>query len=306
MLRTAALQLTRMSWFRKFMMSTPVIRGVVGRFVGGEDLASGLAAVRQLNAKGIKGSLNFHGMHALDRPEALEAADQAIMALQKIDEEGLDANVSVKLTKLGLDVDATFCREQLQRVLACASEAGGFVRIDMEESAYVEPTIRLFEEMQDQFGGGTVGLVLQSYLRQRSADLDRLLDRGASIRLVKGGYRESAEVVFRGKAEVDAAFLRDIERLLGRGRAPAIATHDHAAIAWALAVQSRLGLGREDLEFQMLYGVKEALQERLVAEGHRVRCYVPYGGDWVNHVIGCLRRLPADFFRRFEFQRSRP
>lgn len=300
MIRKAVSILARQSWFRKFIMSTPVIRELAGRFVGGDDLPSGLAAVRGLNAKGIKGSLNFHGMHVRDPEEARSAADQAIDALRRIQAERLDSHVSVKLTKIGLDVDAAHCRAQLRRVLNCAIETGGFVRIDMEESVYVDETLRMFEEMQDLCGNGTVGLVIQSYLRNRSTDLDRLLDRGASIRLVKGGYRESREVVFPSKDEVDAAFRRDIERLLRRGCSPAIATHDEEAIAWTKALQEQLGLGRDAFEFQMLYGVRPDLQESLVAEGYIVRCYIPYGGDWATHLAGCLRRIPADALTRFK------
>jgi len=280
------------------MMSTPVLRDLAGRFVGGDDLPSGLSAVRRLNATGIKGSLNFHGMHVRDRGEATSAADQAIEALRRIREEGIDSHVSVKLTKIGLDVDTALCRTELRRILDCAAETGGFVRIDMEESRYVDETLRTFEEMHDRFGGETVGLVIQSYLRHRSGDLDHLVDRGARIRLVKGGYREPWDVVFRTKAEIDAAFKRDIERLLTRGTAPAIATHDAEAIAWTKALQEQLGLGKDAFEFQMLYGVKPELQERLVADGYALRCYVPYGGDWATHVVGCLRRIPAGALAR--------
>ena len=298
MIRKIALLLARQSWFRKLIMSTPVLRDLAGRFVGGDDLPAGLAAVRGLNVRGIKGSLNFHGMHVRDAEEAKRAADQAIDALRRIREETIDSHVSVKLTKIGLDVDAALCRTQLRRILDCAAETGGFVRIDMEESVYVEETLRMFEEMQDLYGGGTVGLVIQSYLRHRSEDLERLMDRGASIRLVKGGYRESRSLVFHTKAEIDAAFKRDIERLLKRGTLPAIATHDAEAIAWTRALQERLGLGKDAFEFQMLYGVRLDLQEGLVADGYTVRGYVPYGGDWVTHLLGSIRRIPADALGR--------
>jgi proline dehydrogenase len=298
MIRKAALLLARQSWFRKFIMSAPILREFAGRFVGGDDLPAGLAAVRGLNARGFKGSLNFHGMHVRNAGVAVRAADQAIDALRRIREDGLDSHVSVKLTKIGLDVAQSLCLDQLRRILDCARETGGFVRIDMEESMYVEETLRLFEAMQDHYGAESVGLVIQSYLRHRSADLERLMDRGARIRLVKGGYRESRNAVFHAKAEIDAAFKRDIERLLKRGISPAIATHDAEAIAWTKAVQEQLGLGRDAFEFQMLYGVKPDLQESLVNEGYAVRCYVPYGGDWATHLAGCIRRIPADAFAR--------
>lgn len=292
MLRNALFLLARQAWFRKFIMSTPVLRDLAGRFVGGDDLPAGIHAVQGLNARGVKGSLNFHGMHVRDEKEARGAADQAIEALRRIREEGLDSHVSVKLTKIGLDVDPALGREQLRRILDCAAETQGFVRLDMEESVYVEETLRIFEEMQDQYGPEALGLVLQSYLRNRSGDLERMLDRGARIRLVKGGYRESREVVLHARADIDSAFKRDIERLLTRGVSPAIATHDSEAVAWAKIVQEGLGLGKEAFEFQMLYGVKPELQQALAAEGYRVRAYVPYGGDWATHLVGCLRRLP--------------
>jgi len=293
MIRKIALILARQSRLRKLIMSTPLLRDLAGRFVGGENLESGLAVVRNLNARGIKGSLNFHGMHVREAGQAISAADEAIEALRRIRREGLDSHVSVKLTKIGLDVDRTLCQAQLQRMLDCAAETRGFVRIDMEESMYVEEILRLFEPAHEHYGNGTVGLVVQSYLRHRSTDLDRLLDRGASIRIVKGGYREPQEVAFQAKAEVDAAFQRDIERLLTRGVSPAIATHDAEAIAWTRALGERLELAKGAFEFQMLYGVRPDLQDALVADGYRVRCYIPYGGDWVMHLAGCIRRAPS-------------
>ena len=296
MIRKAAYFLARQSWLRKFVVGTPVLRDLAGRFVGGDDLPAGLAAVRGLNARGIQGSLNFHGMHVREAGEAGAAADQAIEALRRIQEEGLGSHVSVKLTKIGLDVGGDLCLAQLHRILGTAAGTGGFVRIDMEESRYVEDTLRIFEAMQDRYGADRVGLVIQSYLRHRDGDLDRLLDRGARIRLVKGGYREPEDVALQTKAEVDAAFRRDIQRLLERGTSPAIATHDAAAVAWTLAQRERLGLAKTAFEFQMLYGVKPELQTRLVAEGYRVRCYVPYGCEWATHLAGCLRRLTSEAF----------
>jgi len=287
-------------------MSTPVLREAAGRFVGGDDLPSGLTAVRMLNEKGIQGSLNFHGMHLRDPEEARKAADQAIEALRKIRDEGLRCHVSIKLTKIGLDIEGTLCADQLRRILDTAAETRGFVRIDMEESVYVEETLRRFEVAQAQYGADTVGLVVQSYLRRREGDLERLMDRGARIRLVKGGYREHRDVVYQSKAEVDAAFKRDIERLLTRGVGPAIATHDPDAIAWTRTVQAKLGLGMDAFEFQMLYGVKPELQDGLVKEGYAVRCYIPYGGDWATHLAGCIRRIPSSLFSGASRRASRP
>lgn len=298
MIRKAALLLARSAWLRKSILGMPVLRDLAGRFVGGDDLAAALATARSLNARGLKASLNFHGMHAESAEEAQAAVGQAIASLQAIAAGNLDAHVSVKLTKIGLDLDPAMAEAGLRRILDCAAATGGFVRLDMEEAAYLDDTLRIFEAMLARYGRDVVGIVIQSYLRHRRQDLDRLMDLGARVRLVKGGYRESPELVFRRKEEVDGAFRDDIERLLRRGYAPAIATHDAAAADWARAVQARLGLGPEAFEFQMLHGVKPDLQARLRDEGHAVRCYVPYGGDWATHLVGCLRRLPAGLLGR--------
>jgi proline dehydrogenase len=183
-------------------------------------------------------------------------------------------------------------------VLDCAREVDTFVRIDMEESGYVESTVGLFDEMREEYGAEQVGIVLQSYLRHRPSDLGRLAAVGSRIRLVKGGYWEPPDVVYRVKHDVDGAFFADIERLLREGRHPAIATHDPAAISHARRVAASTGLAKDALEFQMLYGVRSDLQDRLVRAGYAVRCYVPYGGQWYEYVLGCLRRVPGGILQR--------
>lgn len=283
---------------RKLALSTPVVRDVAWRFVAGEDLPAGLSVIRTLNAKGIKGTLSRVGTHVRSEEEAIAAADEAIAALRELRAAGLDSHLSVKLTQIGLDIRPELCRAQLRRVLDCARDVGTFVRIDMEESGYVEATIGLFEEMREAYGAEQVGIVLQSYLRHRRDDLGRLAAARSRIRLVKGGYWESADVVYRAKRDVDGAFFADIERLLHEGRHPAIATHDPAAIGVACGVAASTGLAKDALEFQMLYGVRPDLQDRLVRDGHVVRCYVPYGGQWYEYVLGCLRRVAGGIPQR--------
>lgn len=305
MLRNISLLLARQAGFRKFVMSTPLLRELAGRFIGGESLESGAEAIRQLNEQGLCGSLNFHGMHVREPGRARQAAEEAMRSLRLIRRDGLDAHVSIKLTKIGLDFDEAACQRHLLGILECAAETEGFVRIDMEESVYLEETLRRFEKVHGQFGSKRVGMVLQSYLRDHERHLERMLECGASIRLVKGGYRESRQVVLGSTAEINAAFMRDIECLLTRGIAPAIATHDAEAIAWTRSVAKRIGLGQDAFEFQMLYGVRVDLQRALVADGYRVRSYVPYGGDWVMHFLGCLRRGPAAAFSKPSFPSAR-
>lgn len=280
------------------LIALPGMHRLARRFVPGEDLASGLAAIRTLNARGIKASLNLIGTHILDRPTAVAATEAVIEALRRIDADGLDSQFSVKLTHIGFDVDPSLARTHLERILDAAASSANFVRIDMEESVYVDPTIDLFEEMHDRYGPTTVGIAVQSYLRGRSADLDRLLDRGAAIRLVKGGYLEAAEVVLRDPSALDAAFDADIERLLRRGRQPAIATQNPHAIRRVRAVEHDLGLQPGAFEFEMLYGVRTDLRDALLERGYVVRIYVPCGPHGTAFVFGCLRRLPGGVARR--------
>jgi proline dehydrogenase len=285
-------------WLRKAVISTPGVRDIAWRFVAGENLDAGIAVVRKLNARRIKGTLNFIGTHVTDEAEAILATDANIEALQRVREESLDSNLSIKLTQIGLDIDASFCRSQLRRILAAASQFGNFVRIDMEESSYVDITLKIFDEMQEQFGPETVGIVLQSYLRQRRDDLPRLVEAGSSIRLVKGGYWESSETVYRRKADIDNAFRHDIALLLEQGRYPAVATHDARFIHYIRQFSAKTNLSPRTFEFQMLYGVRSDLQKSLVQDGFTVRCYVPYGGNWYSYTLGCVRRIPAGILER--------
>jgi lipopolysaccharide/colanic/teichoic acid biosynthesis glycosyltransferase/proline dehydrogenase len=282
---------------RKLAMSTPFVRDLAWRFVAGEDLSAGLDAVRRLNAKGVKGTLNHIGTHVRSERDATAAVDQAIAALRGLREAGLDADLSVKLTQIGLDIHPDLCRAHLHRVLDCADQVGAFVWIDMEESRYVEATLGLYDEMREAYGTDRVGIVLQSYLRGRPDDLGRLAAAGSRIRLVKGGYWETGEVVYRSKSDIDHAFSADIDRLIREGRQPAIGTHDTGAIDTASAVADSIGLPKSAFEIQMLYGVRSDLRDRLVRDGHTVRSYVPYGGQWYEYVLGCLRRIPGGMLR---------
>lgn len=294
-------------WLRKAAMSTPVIRDLAWRFVAGENLDSGIAVVRAMNARGIKGTLNYIGTHVKDEAAAVAAADAAIEALRRIHGEGVDSNLSIKLTQIGLDIDENLCRSQLSRVLEVARQLGNFVRIDMEESKYVEFTLKLFEEMRDAFGADTVGIVLQSYLRNRVGDLDRMISGGSRIRLVKGGYWESADVAYRRTADIEKAFSKDLETLLFRGRQPAIATHDPKFLSKTRDLAGLAGLDPSAFELQFLYGVRPDLQDSLVRGGVTVRCYIPYGGNWYAYLLGCLRRIPGGILRRIhERIRLRP
>lgn len=278
-------------------MSTPGVRNLAWRFVAGESLDAGIEVARSLRARGIDTTLNFVGTHVRDRAATAGAAAEAIASLRHMREAGLTPNVSVKLTHIGLDIDEAWCRTQLAAILEAAREVGGFVRIDMEESPYTARTVELFEEVRATHGDG-VGIVLQSYLHRNHADVRRLGELGARIRICKGGYWESSAAAWHARGDVDRAFREDVEFLLRHGSHPAIASHDRGAVAEARRVAREAGLGPEAFEFQMLYGVATDLQEELVRDGHRVRCYVPYGSRWYEYVLGCIRRLPGALTRR--------
>jgi lipopolysaccharide/colanic/teichoic acid biosynthesis glycosyltransferase/proline dehydrogenase len=283
---------------RKLAMSTPFVRDVAWRFVAGEDLSSGLDVIRRLNAKGVKGTLNHIGTHVHSERDAAAAADEAIAALRGMRAAGLEADLSLKLTQIGLDISPDLCRANLHRVLDSAAQMAAFVWVDMEESRYVEATLGLYDEAREAYGTDTVGIVIQSYLRDRPDDLGRLAAAGSRIRLVKGGYWEAGDVVFRSKHEIDRAFSTGIDRLIREGHQPAIGTHDAAAIDVACAAADSIGLPKSAFEIQMLYGVRSDLRDRLVRDGHVVRCYVPYGGQWYEYVLGCIRRIPGGIMHR--------
>lgn len=298
-LKRLYMRLLRQAWLRKVIVTAPVLREIAWRYVAGENIEAALATIRALNSRGIKATLHCIGTHVQSTAEAVAAADAAIESLRRIHLEGLDSNISIKLTKIGLDVSEERCRTELHRILRSAREAGNFVRIDMEESAYTERTLILFEEMQREYGPDTVGVVVQSYLRNRRGDLERLTARGARIRLVKGGYWEPEAVAYRKRAEIDAAFDRDLDLLLRHGRHPAIATHDVRFMARAQDVAAAIGLNKREYEFEMLYGTRPDLQDQLARQGHIVRCYVPYGSEWCQYAIGCVRHAASGLLRRF-------
>jgi|LGOV01.1.fsa_nt_gb proline dehydrogenase len=298
MLRQLLASIIGQSWLKKAAISTPIIRDLAWRFVAGENLDAGVTALRKLNASGIKGTLNYIGTHVTDESVAVAAADSIIEALTRIHKEGLDSEVSIKLTHIGLDIDDTLCIVQLQRILDQARELHIFICIDMEESSYVEKTLRFFDQVLEIYGTEMVGIVLQSYLRHREGDLERMIAKGARIRLVKGGYWESADTVFRTKSDIDNAFLRDVQILIRKGYKPAVATHDPRFLAKTRHFAAKERIDASAYEFQFLYGVRPDLQNSLIRDGYTVRCYVPYGGCWYAYVIGCLRRIPKETLRK--------
>lgn len=249
--------------------------GFARRFIAGDTLGDAIATARRLHDSGHQCTLNYLGESVTSAEGARGATGAYEDILREVRAAGLSSQISVKLTQLGLAVDAPSCEQNLRRVLNAAGERN-FVRIDMEQSMWVDPTLTIFERACRE-GYRNVGVVLQSYLYRTSADLARLHQMRARIRLCKGAYREPASVAYPQKKDVDAAFLRLMNTLIDEGSYPAFATHDPRMIDATKTYAAQRGLAADGFEFQMLYGVRRDLQAALQAEGYRVRVYLPFG-----------------------------
>lgn len=270
------------------------------RFVAGTRLEEAVAAVERLNADGREATLDHLGEFIRDKRDAILAADMCLNALDAIQSYGLHANLSLKLTSLGLDIDKELSERLLRSILDRASQQGCFVRIDMEDYARCQPALDLYKKLKSEYSN--VGIVIQAYLR-RSKDDVRELGKGVNLRLVKGAYKESSEVAFARKKEVDDAFAELIALQLSQGYA-AIATHDENMIDQSLKCIQEQHVPRDRFEFQMLYGIREDLQCKLASEGYVVRVYVPYGEDWFGYFMRRLAERPANLWFLLKHWRS--
>jgi len=298
MLKQSLLYLSQSPTAKKVVTRTPVSRQMAQRFVAGDTLEEAVDAARALNAANLSVSLDYLGEAVENLQEAEAATDMVIRILETVKREGLDANVSVKPTQLGLDLDEDFCRQNVEMVLQRARELGDgdgevFVRLDMESSEYTERTVALVERLWAD-GFHNTGTVLQSYLRRTPNDVERLVALGSRVRLVKGAYKEPDTVAFPEKAETDRMYVEEMHRLLEAGHYPAIATHDEAIIDAARRFVWERGISKESFEFQMLYGVRRDLQGMLREEGYNVRVYVPFGDSWYPYLMRRLAERPAN------------
>ena len=268
-----------------------IVHQVARRYVAGETLDDAIAAARSLAEEGAMSTLDVLG-ESVTRPEQTEAArDEYLRVLDAIAKSGLPANTSIKPTAVGLSIDAELARRNLTTICRKASELGIFVRLDMEDSPYTEKTIRLALDLKSEFGN--VGTVLQAYLRRSLSDLDRLGAAKMNIRICKGIYREPREIAWKDHDVIVRNFAALVDKHLSSGSYAAIATHDEACVANALATVDRLRLPRAAYEFQMLLGVDPLLRRILIGEGHRLRVYVPYGRDWYAYSTRRLKENPA-------------
>jgi proline dehydrogenase len=263
------------------------------RFVAGEDLDACVAVLRGLNERGLHANTTLLGEDVLDEAEARAVAEEYLAILARLHEEELRANVALKLTHLGLDIDEELAYENVKGVVERAGELDNFIRIDMEYSALVDPTLRIYRRLRGA-GLDNVGTVLQSYLYRTPQDLESLLPLAPNLRLVKGAYLEPESVAYPKKADVDAAYLRLVERSLTGGGYTAVATHDERMIEHALAFAEREGIGRDLFELQMLYGVRPQLQLDLAARGYKVLVAAPYGPEWFPFFTRRLAERPAN------------
>jgi len=302
MLRSTLLYLSESKKLAHWTMKMGVSRRVAQRFVAGETLEDAIAAARTLNRAGYTVSLDLLGENVLDKDGAIRAADVYVAMFDRIAAEKLDGNISLKLTRLGLDLDAQLCESLLTQIAAAAARHHNFLRIDMEGSPYTQRTVDLCTRVKA--ATDAVGTVIQSYLRRSERDVRDLIAAGCRIRLVKGAYQEPAEIAFPEKKDVDANFVKLMEILLPSGIYHAIATHDPRMIDATKKFAAAQGIAKDRFEFQMLYGIRTDLQEGLRREGYRVRIYIPFGTDWFPYFMRRLAERPANltFFLRNLFR----
>lgn len=294
MLRNALLYLSSQPRVFNFIRNNRMAKGFASRFVAGESLDTALAAVRQLNSKGITATLDLLGESVRNEAEARESARAYIEMLDRIDNQRLDANVSVKLTAMGLDISEDLCVANMQNILDRARDHESFVRLDMESSDYTQKTLDLFYERLYPSYRGNVGIVLQSYLYRASSDVDDANKASVRVRLCKGAYKEPATVAYPDKKDVDDSYLRCMRALLTDGHNPGIATHDEAIVVETKRFARENDISNDQFEFQMLYGVRRDLQEKLVREGFRMRVYIPFGTQWYPYLMRRLAERPAN------------
>ncbi|MFC4769351.1 proline dehydrogenase family protein [Effusibacillus consociatus] len=269
------------------------LRFGANRFVAGETIESAIRAVRELNKQGIVATLDHLGEFVYSKEEAIESADYCIKTLDAIHQSKVKSNLSLKMTQLGLDISKDLCMDNMRRILDRAKEYGNFVRIDMEDYAHNEITMDIFKELRREYGA-TVGLVIQAYLYKAEADIDDLNQFKPNLRLVKGAYKESPEVAFPNKEDVDRNFIKIIEKHLLYGNYAAIATHDEKVIEHVKKFVKEHNIPNSQFEFQMLYGIRVQLQQQLAKEGYTMRVYVPYGNDWYGYFMRRLAERPAN------------
>jgi proline dehydrogenase len=319
MLRSLLIYLSKAAWARSLVMNWQFAWRAASRFIAGEKLEDAIRVIQALNGRGINATLDHLGEHTSTPEDSRRAVQDILSAIDAIQQSGARANVSIKLTQIGLQLGEELCEENLRTILEYAKSKGNFVRIDMEDSPWVDLTLELYRRMADCCLENT-GLVIQSYLYRSEQDVRSLVVQGTRIRLCKGAYKEAADVAYPKKADVDAnydrlaAIMMDASLANGAPRRspdgripppPAFATHDPKRVAYAKLYAQKIGLPKDGIEFQMLHGIRRELQEQTAQEGYPVRVYVPYGTEWYPYFVRRLAERPANvwffisnFFRK--------
>jgi len=293
-MRQGLLWLSERQGMFNFVRRNGLARRFASRFVAGESIDEGVTAALELSRRGTTASLDLLGESVTAEGEAVKARDQYLQMLDRMAASSVEVNVSVKLTQMGLDIGEDLCYANMVHILDRAKALRGFVRLDMEGSAYTQRTLDFFRDRLFDSYGAHCGVVIQSMLRRSEKDVEDLNAMGARVRLCKGAYLEPPAVAFPDKGDVDRSYLRLMERLLTAGNYPGLATHDETIIARALELVRRESIGPDRFEFQMLYGVRRDLQDRLRRGGHRVRVYIPFGTQWYPYLMRRLAERPAN------------
>lgn len=294
--RSALIYLSRQEWLKEFAARFGLFKKLTTRFIAGENIDEAVAAIRDLNAHGCTASFDHLNESVGTIAETESEVREYLDVLARIDETGIDSNVSIKLSQFGLLIDPELAYRNARRIVEDAARRGNFVRVDMEGSDVTQATIDLFKRLRGEFGLNDVGIVLQSYLFRTADDARELLKIPARIRLCKGAYNEPPEVAYPAKKDVDDNYVRVMQLLLASGIYHGIATHDPKMIEATIQFAQREGIGKEAFEFQMLYGIRRDLQDQLARDGYRMRVYVPYGKHWYPYFMRRLAERPANIW----------
>jgi proline dehydrogenase len=294
--RSALIYLSRHEGLKDFAAHFTPFKKLTTRFVAGETIEEAIAAIKELNAEGCSASFDHLNESVGSPAEADLEVKEYLRILERIDETGINSNVSIKLSQFGLGLDPELAYRNARTVVEDASRRGNFVRVDMEGSDFTQVTIDIFKRLRAEFGLNDVGIVLQSYLRRTYADAQEMVKIPARIRICKGAYNEPPEVAFPDKKDTDENYIRVMQLLLSSGIYHGIATHDPKMIDATIDYANRQGIGKEAFEFQMLYGVRRDLQRQLAKDGYNMRVYVPYGKHWYPYFMRRLAERPANIW----------
>ncbi len=302
-LKSILLLLSKNKFVENNVRRFEISRTAAFRFVSGEKLEDAIDAAKDANELGIMATIDHLGESVKDEALAGKATDVYVRVLERIAESGVDSNISVKLTQLGLDIDYDLCLQNLERIVQKASEFNNFVRMDMEDSPYTQKTLDIFKTLRKKYPN--VGIVLQTYLYRTEKDVEEVIENGYGLRLCKGAYTESKEIAFPKKAQVDQNFIHLLEMVFSEkarknGVVVGVATHDEKIIDWTKSFTRNNGVGKDEFEFQMLFGIRKKLQEELVKEGYKMRAYIPFGTHWYPYYMRRLAERPSNllsFFR---------